>query len=431
MSVIESIKLGLINNDNLRYIEDIIINDIIYVKYFCKNNIEHLISNIEDVPKKGIRCQLCYKIPFDRYDKLISNNGGTLITKESEYKDTKSKIKYLCKHNHECETQGSNLLQKYTCLQCNSSISERTCRIILEYLYKVKFPKNRDYINPKTQKYIEIDGYNKELKIAFEYNGRQHYERVECWQTEEEFKNQQERDIYLVNLCIRDNIIPFTVNYENLYTYIVDQIPNNNFSRTIDYTLLNITSYNDERLNELKELVEEKFNGQILSTVYVNYKSNTLKCKCSKGHEFTTSDETIKDGYFCKMCSGRNVLFNIETFCNKFNYTCKSKFINRDALMNWECNKCKEIIGRKWGDMQKCNIHKCKTPPVPKIQIQRTKILQRIETFCNKYNYKLLSVYTHCKDNLQWQCTVCNTIIKKSWSSLEQYNYRHLCNSPR
>jgi len=49
---------------------------------------------------------------------------------------------------------------------------------LLEYLLDTKFEKSRPKwnINPKTNKPLELDGYSKELKIAFEFQGIHHYE---------------------------------------------------------------------------------------------------------------------------------------------------------------------------------------------------------------------------------------------------------------
>ena len=60
------------------------------------------------------------------------------------------------------------------------SKGERICREIFQEIYGLPFPSTYpDFLrNPQTNRLLELDGYNEQLKIAFEYNGRQHYKKV-------------------------------------------------------------------------------------------------------------------------------------------------------------------------------------------------------------------------------------------------------------
>lgn len=55
-------------------------------------------------------------------------------------------------------------------------VREEQCRQLLEELCRLPFPKTRKIIkSPDTGRWLELDGYNAKLKIAFEHNGAQHY----------------------------------------------------------------------------------------------------------------------------------------------------------------------------------------------------------------------------------------------------------------
>lgn len=105
---------------------------------------------------------------------------------------------------------------------------ESQCRAIVERLYGKKFPKKRpDFLkNPKTGRNLELDLYNDELKLAFEYNGEQHYHYSRRFHgTREKFEDQVYRDHFKRAACDEAGVslieIPYTVPYDQLEAYIV------------------------------------------------------------------------------------------------------------------------------------------------------------------------------------------------------------------
>ena len=98
----------------------------------------------------------------------------------------------------------------------NKLTRENKCRKILEKIYNKKFPSIRPnwLKNPKTNRNLELDCYNDELKIALEYNGLQHYEFPNSFhKTKEEFENQKERDKIKKKLCKERKINLISVPY--------------------------------------------------------------------------------------------------------------------------------------------------------------------------------------------------------------------------
>lgn len=94
-------------------------------------------------------------------------------------------------------------------------------REILEQKLNIPFaPSSFVYKNLK----FRWDGYNKEHKIAFEYNGYQHYEYPNLFhKTENDFIMQIERDSLKAEYAIKNKIkliiIPYTKS-KNLKEYI-------------------------------------------------------------------------------------------------------------------------------------------------------------------------------------------------------------------
>ena len=91
--------------------------------------------------------------------------------------------------------------------------TEQKVRELLEERFNASFNKHRLTICGKR---LEFDGYNEKYKIAFEYNGYQHYVYPNHFhRTREKFINQLVCDAIKLEYCKRNDIrliiIPYTV----------------------------------------------------------------------------------------------------------------------------------------------------------------------------------------------------------------------------
>jgi len=110
------------------------------------------------------------------------------------------------------------------------SIGEKKCRNVLESFFKKPFLKTRSLsflANPETNHFLELDGYNDELKLAFEYNGVQHYEFPNYTkQTLYQFLQEKRRDIFKMEKCVENNVqlivIPYNVN--DIESFILEKL---------------------------------------------------------------------------------------------------------------------------------------------------------------------------------------------------------------
>lgn len=108
------------------------------------------------------------------------------------------------------------------------SKGEKECRDLFETLFIKKFKKKRFYLNRDDIKFIELDGYNDNIKtkigigLAFEYDGQQHYKFTKYFhKNKKDFENQIFRDQIKNDYCRSNNIclirIPYNVKNKKMF----------------------------------------------------------------------------------------------------------------------------------------------------------------------------------------------------------------------
>jgi len=117
---------------------------------------------------------------------------------------------------------------KSGCPNCAAYRSQKLCRKYFEEFMGFEFPTLR----PKFLQGLEYDGFCRELKLAFEYQGLQHYEYVPFFHKKEgDFEKLKKNDLKKEELSKQEGItlikIPHTFSYLNeteLAKYILDQL---------------------------------------------------------------------------------------------------------------------------------------------------------------------------------------------------------------
>jgi len=128
-----------------------------------------------------------------------------------------------------CISKNKKKYHRYNTEQYESK-GEAKCRRIFEKITQHKFSSVWHYriINPKTGCRLQLDGYCKGLKIAFEYNGRQHYKYTEYFHKngEIDFYEQIERDAYKIKRCRELNIHLIVIKHDkkDLENFIISEL---------------------------------------------------------------------------------------------------------------------------------------------------------------------------------------------------------------
>jgi hypothetical protein len=145
-------------------------------------------------------------------------HGKKYIYPEFDYENCRQRIEIYCTT---CEVSFSqrildHLHYSHGCPYCKQFRSEKLCREIIEELTGFRFIKCK----PKWLEGLELDGYSEESGTAFEYQGLQHYTKVDFFHRYPGmFEQQLKRDMKKRELCnirgVRLVEIPYTYSYRN------------------------------------------------------------------------------------------------------------------------------------------------------------------------------------------------------------------------
>lgn len=108
--------------------------------------------------------------------------------------------------------------------------SEKESRRIVESIFGKSFHSMKpDFLEFENGSNLELDMYNEEMKLAFEYQGIQHSKYTPYFHKKyEDFLYQQKKDEWKRNKCREMGIllieIPHTVKFEDLEQYIKDKL---------------------------------------------------------------------------------------------------------------------------------------------------------------------------------------------------------------
>lgn len=283
--------------------------------------------------KVGFNCPKCGKGINRHYDIEDMNEivamkpgGGKCISRR--FRGTK---KY---HIWECFTCGhkwcakpNDLMGKPSrpqgtwCPKCSHGLGEKICRGFFEKIFHRKFPKEYE-LNWLRERKMHLDGYNKELRLAFEYQGKQHYTRIPHYHpTEKVFRDSQKRDEYKRIMCENNDITLIEVGYvrtngklrrvkfKEIEDFIVNECLEKGISVPFRKEKINWRKFNIAPLGyleEIKEIAKMK-GGKCISQYWFGARVK-LEFICADDHYFKATPNKIKgtpkkpNGTWCPKC---------------------------------------------------------------------------------------------------------------------------------
>lgn len=307
--------------------------------------------------KRGTWCRKCAgleKHTLHEMEKIATERGGKCLSQI--YQRAKAKLLWECKEGHQWEASHDKINRGQWCPICSSGLGERICREYFEQLFDDKFNKSRPkWLVNEDGNQMELDGFNRELGIAFEHQGEQHYStKTHFIRKKAKLEKRKKDDKTKYNLCLKHNIklifipeIPNRLLIDSVKEFIKEQCKRKNiplpsgFSTKI-VNLINAysTCASKEIMNDLNNIASKR-GGKCLSEVYISDNTKLL-WECKEGHKWESVPSSIKQNTWCPYCAGvvKGSIEEMQILATKKGGKCISKkYNNSNSKLTWECSK--------------------------------------------------------------------------------------------
>jgi len=385
------------------------------LKWKCKEG--HIWETIPNDIRQGKWCGICsgnVKLNLSEMKQIAKSRGGKCLSKT--YTNSKTKLVWECKKGHHWDSRPGDIKRGQWCPVCNTKMSESICRKFFETIFSSKFRKIRpQWLMGDHGVPLELDGYCSDLKLAFEYQGRQHYEYIPLYHKYRSLSELKKMDSRKRKICKERKItlieIPYTVKYEVMGDYIIRKclerkIAVPKITTKVDHKLFDI--YSDEYLEKMQEIAKSR-EGKCLSKQYLGSKIK-MKWVCKLGHRWEANPDDVQRSTWCPKCailnSGSTLRATIEEM-QKLAKTKKGKCLskkygNAHTLLKWQCHK-----GHEW-ETSPSNIKNgtwCPRCSSAIRGLKRRLTIEEMKIIATSRKGKCLSkMYSGYDIKLSWQC---------------------------
>ena len=197
------------------------VNAHVHLKWRCKegHEWEATYNNIG----KGKWCPRCateevaakQRLTIEEMQAIAESRGGKCIS--DLYVNIDTKLDWECIRGHRFKARPDTVKRVQWCPECKASISENIVRAFFEELFRNKFPQVwPSWLRNSNGRVMQIDGFCKNLKIGFEYQGQQHFEKNHYLSVagNNTFEQRQRYDREKVELCAQRGIRLFRIHHK-------------------------------------------------------------------------------------------------------------------------------------------------------------------------------------------------------------------------
>ncbi len=382
------------------------------LKWKCSEG--HIWGATPNTIQQGHWCQKCSgneSLTIKEMKKIASERGGKCLS--TEYVNNHTKLEWQCVEGHKWKAVPSSIKRGQWCPECNNFLGEQICRTTFEQLFKSKFDKNKPswLLNSRGNR-MELDGFSSKLKIAFEYNGIQHYQISHYTDTKEKLKLRINDDEDKKKQCTKEGIKLFVFDFNDDLLQLPKLIRQKSKQfglgcRDIDFNVsidLSKVYHGTFYIQYYKELAKSR-SGRCLSKVYLGW-DKKLKWKCSEGHIWEAIPNSVNGGSWCSKCSGNEVLTieEMHKIASIRGGKCIStKYVNNQTKLKWQCAN-----GHVWEAIPSTIKNRgswCKKCSDKKTAEKRKLSIEQMHQVAHERGGQCLSTeYVNARTKLKWQC---------------------------
>lgn len=277
-------------------------------------------------------CRNCNqrKHSIQTFHDIAKNRNGKCLSES--YLGLNKHLLFECESNHKWEATPNNIKNKNSwCPQCKDLVNQERCRVVFEIL----FPNTNfitccpDFLHiEETNKKLELDGYNENLKLAFEYQGIQHYKLMYFDNGDyTRLNHQKEKDKIKVSRCKENGIILIVISYEDVKfksdvivkDIIIEELLKNNVELKKE-NLKNLENTDIQQFVKANNTKINKYKKEVLNIINNNkgkLENNDIQILhnrltkfnviCRFGHIFETTRERLMDkrNRWCPECNNK------------------------------------------------------------------------------------------------------------------------------
>lgn len=324
------------------------------LKWECSNG--HVWEAIPSSVTRGSWCQKCAgtaKHTISEMQMLAKKRGGRCLSRA--YKDAHTKLQWECRFKHKWWAKPNGILMGQWCPECSVFRMEKVVRAIFQQLFDKPFPRARPkWLLSPLGKPLELDGYLKNCRVAFEYNGKQHYSNVGRFQVRfGSLEKRKKYDMLKKKACeergIRLIVIPHDIKVHDLVSFIRTECQKQGIrlsARKVDLDSGSNDIYATDVISEMRDIAKMR-EGRCLSKNYVN-SDTPLLWICKEGHKWKDPAWRIKQGKWCTTCrkilehgiKEVKILKRLQGVAESRGGKCLAKkYRNSLTPILWECSK--------------------------------------------------------------------------------------------
>jgi hypothetical protein len=307
--------------------------------------------------KRGSWCQKCAGLgkPSLQYlQQTARERGGKCLS--STYPNARAKLLWDCSEDHQWKAPWDKIRQGRWCPDCSTGLGERICREFFEQLFHRRFPKYRpEWLVNKDGNRMELDGFCKSLRLAFEHQGEQHYSTKSPFiASKTGLSKRQEDDILKRNLCRQHGIkliqvpsIPDRLPIDQMKAFLKKECSHRSISFPHDFNSTKVSLRNAYAVPSLREILNQLHaiarmrGGKCLADRYAG-DNVRLQWECREGHNWEAVPSSVKQGTWCPYCAGitKKTIQDMHRIAEQRGGKCLSKnYINSKTKLWWQCSK--------------------------------------------------------------------------------------------